>query len=76
MYLPAKLSTPTKNSWVLKDRRLVIQYVQNVKWINAWKEVLDQIIKISFLKFFLSNSEDGTQDNIVWDNSISSDEDA
>jgi len=37
--------------------------------------VLDQIIKESFLKFFLSNSEDRTQDNIIWDNSISSDKD-
>jgi len=34
------------------------------------------IIKKSFSKFFKSNSEEGTQDNIVWDNSISSDEDS
>jgi hypothetical protein len=34
---------------------------------KAWKEVLVNNIPKSFLKCCLSNAEDGTQDDILWD---------
>jgi hypothetical protein len=41
-----------------------------VEWISkAWKEVAVTIIPKSFLKCCLSNTEDGTQDGILWDGS-------
>jgi hypothetical protein len=36
---------------------------------KAWKEVSVNIIPKSFLKCCLSNAEDGTQNDILWDNS-------
>jgi hypothetical protein len=46
-----------------------------VQWISkAWKEVPVSIIAKSFLKCCLSNAEDGTRDNILWDYSEQSDE--
>jgi hypothetical protein len=41
-----------------------------VEWISkAWKEVPCNINPKSFLKFFLPNTEDGTQDGVLWDDS-------
>jgi hypothetical protein len=41
-----------------------------VVWISkAWKEVPANIIPKSFLKCCLSKEEDGTQDDILWDES-------
>jgi hypothetical protein len=34
-----------------------------------WKEVLVNIIPKPFLKCCLTNAEDGTQNDILWDNS-------
>jgi hypothetical protein len=39
-----------------------------VEWLSkAWEEVPVNIIPKSFLECWLSNVEDGTQDNILWD---------
>jgi hypothetical protein len=48
-----------------------------VEWISkAWKEVPVSIIAKSFLKCCLSNAEDGTQDDVLWDDSERSGEGA
>jgi hypothetical protein len=43
---------------------------------KAWKEMPVNIIPKSFLKCCLSNEEDGTQDDILWDDSEQSGEGA
>jgi hypothetical protein len=41
-----------------------------VQWISkAWKEMPVNIIPKLFIKCCLSNAEDGTQDDILWDDS-------
>jgi hypothetical protein len=41
-----------------------------VEWISkAWKEVPVNIIPQWFVERCLSNAEDGTQDDILWDDS-------
>jgi hypothetical protein len=48
-----------------------------VEWISkAWKEVPVSIIPKYFLMCRLSNAEDGTQDNILWEDSEQSGEGA
>jgi hypothetical protein len=48
-----------------------------VEWISkAWKEMPLNITPISFWKFCLPNAKDGTQDDILWDNSEQSGEGA
>jgi hypothetical protein len=47
-----------------------------VEWISeAWKEVPVNIISKRFLKFCLSNAEDGMQDDILWVDSEQSGDD-
>jgi hypothetical protein len=77
MYLPAKTVDSHKKFFNVK-RPMPCYTIRAECKVNknTWKELLNQIIKSSFLECFLSNSEGGTQDNIVWDNSLSSDEDA
>lgn len=47
------------------------------EWISkVWKDLTVHIIPKSFLKSCLCNAEDGTQDDILWDNSEQSSEGA
>jgi hypothetical protein len=46
-----------------------------MEWMSeAWKEMLVDIIPKSVLKCCLSNAEDGTWDDILWDDSEQSGE--
>jgi hypothetical protein len=70
-------------AWLNKDNHILTAIGKikrasvsiTVEWISkAWKEVPDSIIPESFLKCYLSNVEDGTQNDKLWDDSEQSGE--
>jgi hypothetical protein len=64
------------DAWLNKDNHILTTSDKIKKasasiiaeWISkAWKEVPDNIIPESFLKCYLSNMDDGMQNNMLWD---------
>ena len=48
-----------------RKRRAELDVICN--WIReAWEEIPEQLIKKSFLKYSITNSMDGTEDDILW----------